>query len=240
MHLIEYQAAARWLLTSLVCLIIWQAPARAQDGRWQRAMDAAITAHRQGDYGRAEEHLKAALEAAEGFAVQDRRLARTLLGLATVYFDQERYAEAGQLLERARALDERTLGPAHPALAITLNALALVYARTGKYERAEPLYRRALAIFEQAPESAGLEVARLLGNLAGLHLAQGRYEAAEPFYRRALAAFETAFGATHEEVARTLESYAVLLRITGRKAEAEKLEARAQALREDRGGTPAN
>jgi hypothetical protein len=56
------------------------------------------------------------------------------------------YLAAERLLREAAAIQEATLGSAHPDLASTLNNLAFVYERMNKWIEAERGYRRAHAI----------------------------------------------------------------------------------------------
>ena len=56
------------------------------------------------------------------------------------------YPAAEELLRKAAAMQEVSLGPLHPDLASTLNNLALVCERTNKLDEAERGYRRAHAI----------------------------------------------------------------------------------------------
>src|SRR5262245_59492919 len=55
-------------------------------------------------------------------------------------------AAAGELLRNLAHLQEATLGPFHPNLALTLNNLAIVSEKTGRQGDAETFYRRAAAI----------------------------------------------------------------------------------------------
>jgi hypothetical protein len=50
-------------------------------------------------------------------------------------------------MRRHLALDEASLGPDHPIVAVCLNNLALLLRNTGRVAGAEPLMRRALTIF---------------------------------------------------------------------------------------------
>ncbi len=205
-------------------VLFWPMALAAQDEQaWRDKMSSAMDAHQMRAYGAAEDRLAVALKIAEGFGPRDPRLAETLLALSTVYFEQDRYAEAQGPLERAVEILEpdggRLLGP-------TLIALAQVHTRQGDYDMADGIYLRALATVEETLGPEHEAVARVLENLAGLRVGAGSYEDAEPLYRRALAIREAALGPKHPDVARLLESYAGLLRLTGRVAEAEALEAR--------------
>ena len=57
--------------------------------------------------------------------------------------------EAEALLRRALAIDERILGPDHPAVARDLVNLAVLLQDGGRLAEAEALVRRALAIDER-------------------------------------------------------------------------------------------
>ncbi len=76
------------------------------------------------------------------------------------------YAQAEPLYQRALAIDEKALGPEHPAVATGLNNLALLYYAEGKYTEAEPLFRRALAIAEKALGPEHPQVATSLNSRA--------------------------------------------------------------------------
>ena len=65
-------------------------------------------------------------------------------------WDAGDYAGAEPLFRRALAINEKALGPDHPAVATDLNNLALLLQNKGDYAGAEPLFRRALAIREKA------------------------------------------------------------------------------------------
>jgi hypothetical protein len=64
--------------------------------------------------------------------------------------DTNRLLEAEPLMRRALAIDEASLGPDHPKVAIVLNNLALLLKHTNRLLEAEPLMRRALAQLLQA------------------------------------------------------------------------------------------
>ena len=64
-----------------------------------------------------------------------------LNNLAALYDDQGKYSEAEPLYQRALAIREEALGPAHHDVATSLNNLALLYNNQGKYAKAEPLYQ---------------------------------------------------------------------------------------------------
>ena len=70
-------------------------------------------------------------------------------------------------------INEKALGPEHPATAESLNNLAMLHLRMGDYAKAEPLFQRALKINEKALGPDHEETARCLHNFAGLLLEAG-------------------------------------------------------------------
>jgi CHAT domain-containing protein/tetratricopeptide (TPR) repeat protein len=130
------------------------------------------------------------------------------------------------------AIDEKSLGPEHPNVAIQLGNLAELLRATSRSEEAEPLMRRALAIHETSLGPEHPAVATGLNNLAQLLKATNRLSEAEPLMRRALAIDEKSFGAEHPDVARDLNNLAELLQTTNRPSEAEPLYRRALAIDE--------
>ena len=71
-------------------------------------------------------------------------------------------------MRRALAIDETSLGPDHPNVAIRLNNLAQLLQDTNRLAEAEPLMRRALAIDETSLGPDHPDVAIDLNNLAAL------------------------------------------------------------------------
>jgi tetratricopeptide (TPR) repeat protein len=77
----------------------------------------------------------------------DSGVAWTLRNLATLYYQQGRYAEAEPLFKRALANQERTLGGNHPALVPTLYSYAALLSKTDREDEARKLQARAAAIW---------------------------------------------------------------------------------------------
>lgn len=68
--------------------------------------------------------------------------------MAAVLGDQEKYAEAKLLAERALAVQEKALRPDHPDIAKTLDTLAGIYKGLGDEEKADAYLSRAELIRE--------------------------------------------------------------------------------------------
>ncbi len=73
----------------------------------------------------------------------DVRDPASLIEAAQTAVDDGHHSEAERLLREAAAIQEATLGAAHPDLATTLNNLAYVCEQTGNIDEAERGYRRA-------------------------------------------------------------------------------------------------
>ena len=77
------------------------------------------------------------------------RLATRLFGLAEVLRLEGEYARADPLYERALAIRERSLGPAHPDVAATLIARSLLRYATGDFDGAIELMSRGADLREE-------------------------------------------------------------------------------------------
>jgi tetratricopeptide (TPR) repeat protein len=67
-----------------------------------------------------------------------------------LFCNQERYAEALPLAERALAIREQALDASHPNIAESLNTLAQLYEGQGQYEKAPLFLQRSLTILKKA------------------------------------------------------------------------------------------
>jgi tetratricopeptide (TPR) repeat protein len=177
------------------------------------------------------EHAETVANHADTAGIADPT-ARLLSALGVLFDTRAEYARAERASRRALAIDEASLGPDHPTVAIRLNNLALLLRTTNRLGEAEPLYRRALAIDEASLGPDHPTVAIRLNNLAGLLYATNRLAEAEPLYRRALVIDEASLGPDHPAVATGLNNLAGLLEATNRLGEAEPLYRRALAISE--------
>ncbi len=95
-------------------------------------------------------------------------------------------SEIESLYRHALAIQERSLGSEHPAIANTLNNLAAMLDQQGKSAESEPLQRRALAILEKALGPLHPDTAATLTTLAVSLDRQGRIVDSEQVYLRAV------------------------------------------------------
>jgi tetratricopeptide (TPR) repeat protein len=125
-------------------------------------------------------------------------------------------------LERAYAIEERSLGRDHPETADTLNALANAHNDSGQPVRAEEELRHALAVREAALAPTHPLVLYNLCNLAAALDDQGRAAEAVALDRRVLATAEKAFGPEHRTFGFMLLDAAARLGHLGLHAEASE------------------
>jgi tetratricopeptide (TPR) repeat protein len=107
---------------------------------------------------------------------------------------------ARTLYEAALAINEATLGPDHPEVAINLNNLGDLLRNLGRPGEARPLLERALAIDEAAYGPDHPEIATDLYNLALVLKDLELPEAATALLERALAIIEPVYGPDHPNV----------------------------------------
>jgi tetratricopeptide (TPR) repeat protein len=142
------------------------------------------------------------------------------------------YSQAFPLYREALSINEKALGPEHPATATSLNNLAQLLRNQGGLAAARPLYERALAICEKTLGPAHRETARSLSGLALVLQAQGDFAGARPLFERALAIREEALGPDHPATATSLSNLAALLTDLGDVAAVRPLLERSLAIRE--------
>jgi tetratricopeptide (TPR) repeat protein len=103
------------------------------------------------------------------------------------------------MLERALAIDRRTLGARHPEAASTEANLAGMYLNTGRVDAAIRACRDAIAVFEETLGKNHPRVAQTAIILAYAYQAKGDRAQAEKMFRRALAIDEQAYGPHHPQ-----------------------------------------
>lgn len=95
-------------------------------------------------------------------------------------------SETETLYRRALAIQEKTLGEAHPSTAATLNNLAVLLSGRGRYAEAEPMHARALAIAEKSLGPSHLDTASMRTTLAITFDRQGKSTEAEALYAKSV------------------------------------------------------
>lgn len=128
---------------------------------WESHNKKGVSAFHASRHAEAENHFILALELADKPPINNDRLRFSLYQLAEIYRIQSKLIEAGLILKRTLAIDEKILGPKHPNVALGMNNLASNYRERGKHDEAEALLKQALNILE---ESLGKEHG-MVGNI---------------------------------------------------------------------------
>ena len=159
--------------------------------------------------------------------------ARLLNQAANYLIVQAQYTQAELLLQKAQAIREQILDPAHPDTALALNDLGILYLNQGRYQQAQPLLYQALAIRQQALGSEHPATATSLDNRALLYYYEGKYAAAGQDFEQALYIRRRILQPYHSDIASSLDHLAELFTIQGKYAEAEKLYLQALEIQEN-------
>jgi serine/threonine-protein kinase len=147
-------------------------------------------------------------------------------------------AGALPMFQQAIALDERVLGPDHPALAASINDMGTVLMGIGEFAQASSAFTRARGIFERALGADNVVVGYALMNEALVLFHTGDIAGAAAGAQRALAIFGKALPADHPTLTYSL---ALLGRSRIRMGQLDAAEAslqRARELREASVGAP--
>jgi eukaryotic-like serine/threonine-protein kinase len=139
-----------------------------------------------------------------------------LTNLASVYFMQERDAEAKKLWDEALAYARHHYGPEHPDLGIVLGNIALFEATAGDLNSAIGHYEQALAIAEGALGKQHPRVGKTHLRLAEA-LAKQPDHAKKPdeHFKLAVEVLTSAYPKGHPDIGEALTSYAMYAHTTG-------------------------
>jgi len=115
--------------------------------------------------------------------------------LASLYAEQEKYAEAEPLVRQVLAFREQHLGNEHPDTVRCINNLSHCCLGLRNYSEAEVLLKCALDICERdQPGKVPKDLVTCLENLGACYIEQQRFSEAEPLLKRALALSEQQLG----------------------------------------------
>jgi tetratricopeptide (TPR) repeat protein len=139
-----------------------------QDEKWTSYWESAGKAIQLGKFDHAEPLLYAALDIAEDFPSDDRRLAMTLECLAEILFKKRQLTQAEGVVKRVIAIYEARYGPAHPDVGVFTNNLGLLYHTQKKHFMAESEYQKALSIQTKALGNSHPQTLNVIANYARL------------------------------------------------------------------------
>ena len=138
-----------------------------------------------GEFEKAEEQIKAAMEAA--IPLEDKSLKASLAMHAGIaYMRQRNYEQALRFLEKSLTF-KKEIGDKR-ALTSVYNNIGAVYHRMGWHEKAIENYFQSLKIKEELGDMLGVGVA--YRNIGAIHEQQDDYEKALDYHRKSLAIFE--------------------------------------------------
>ena len=206
----RFEEAVRYISESL----------SSPDANVLRNVPLAYAEYQQALYPAAESALKKALAVHPDDPIIVNNLGAVLMAEA-------RYSDAELAARRALAIDEKSLGPNNPRVAIDLNNLAIIYNDQGRNRDAEQLLERALDIDEKAVGSNSPQVATRRSNLAEVYADEGKYDEAEQLLKQTLAIDKITPGPDETAVASDYNNLAALYLKQKKYSEAEPLSQRA-------------
>ncbi len=165
----------------------------------------------QGDYDRAAEHYRAAVELHERHEPGGTAHAKALGNFGKVHYRAGRLSEAASTFEHAATVLAEALGPEHPDVAKAIGNAATAHHVQGEYARAQEGFERSLELLENAYGPEHLAVAAALTNLGNVHHRQGHYAEAVEFGRRAIAIKDAQLGPGNPKSALNLNNVAMSL-----------------------------
>ena len=135
-------------------------------------------------------------------------------------FNQNHYEKGKDYYQRMIAIDEKSLGSSHPALANDLCGLSLLYIAEKRYAEAEPLLTRALTIYQAVYGEDNVLTINTGTTLALTQFHRGNIDGATQLYKTALSHGQAALGPNSLETARILNQLAYLYFHQGKLQEA--------------------
>ncbi len=220
-----------------VLLVLTAAVAVAAD--WNELTRTGEWAFARGDFDRAEEAFRAALDATRDLPEGDPRLETSLANLARLYEHRMRYQEAQPLYQLMLAAREVRLGPDHSGLLEPLAAIARTSARIGDTPTTEDSLERWIDLADATGAADPTEHWQMLSLLSRTLVLQERGDEALVRQRRAVDVMAEDADADPVERAIQLETLAQLELLYGEPDRAEGLLDQALALRSEAGGAEA-
>ncbi|MCA9819082.1 MAG: tetratricopeptide repeat protein, partial [Cyanobacteria bacterium HKST-UBA01] len=172
------------------CVVSCGPPApRGDDALWKEKLNRGMDAIRQNKWEEAQSFLDQSLVEAEKFGKSDKRVAGSLVNLASCYANAKEFDKAIEVSRRALAIDEKEFGPGYE-VAFDLNQLGTYLAVSGQHEEAVKELTRAVGMRAKLEGSKGrLQLGTSLSNLGESYLELGSLEKAEKVLKEALTIF---------------------------------------------------
>ena len=158
-----------------------------------------------------------------GLSKDPRVQARLMRTVGSSYLSLALYPQSVALLERAAAIQAKSLGDRDPETLETMSSLAAAYRGEDRYGEAERLLRRTLAEQQKVMGPENADTMATTDSLADTLTREGRYTEAEGLLRRVLVAQSKSLGPESRAVLFTNNRLVDNLRNQNRFPEAEKL-----------------
>jgi tetratricopeptide (TPR) repeat protein/predicted Ser/Thr protein kinase len=152
-----------------------------------------------------------------------RKLCAVLNNQAALLFTQSNVEEAKQFLDRALAIEKKTVGENDPEYATTLSNLAYYYSHHGDKAQAEQLYKQALDLRKQVLGENDPKVGRSLRNLADFYWQKGDVQRAQDLMTQSMEVYKKQLPKTAPDYAWTTNNLALIYASEKNYAEARKL-----------------
>lgn len=171
---------------------------------WKSHQAAAKKALRENNAEEALQSYRLAIQTAEKFGEDDKRLSDSLEGYAELTFNLMDYNASAKALERDLAGKKLRLGERHSEVYYTMAYLGMVYGFQKKHDEAAALITTSLDAVKKKLGAYHPFVGRLYNSLGNVHLIKGDYAQAEIHYKEALTIAESERMEFKQDVAGTL------------------------------------
>jgi tetratricopeptide (TPR) repeat protein len=190
---------------------------------------------KQGDYKKAEQMLQTSLVLQQQvLGPTSPDFAEGVANLALLYYQQQRYADAAPLYNRAMEILKKVPPDQQnkEQLSRVTNNLATCYSHEKKFDEARQLFNETIALDEARLGKDNPEVALTLNNIAYTFIMEKQYDQAESSLKRAVEIAEKAHGADSLQLVPYLQNYQSLMKKISRVDESRKLAARVKSITE--------
>jgi len=143
--------------------------------------------------------------------------------IGRTYLDMGLYPEAQRQLERALALERRTLGPEDPGTIETMIHLGDVADRVSNFSEAEAVFKQTLATANRVLGPDNADTLNAAKGLANAYFHQGKFALAQPLYNRVLQSRRRVLGPENPDTLMAMNNLAADYSAEGKNAEAETL-----------------
>ena len=167
---------------------------------------------------------KASKDIDTGLAKDPELQARLMYTMGNVYLSLGLDTRAQSLLERAIAIQRRSLGPEHRETLQSATSLGKALRYRGHYPEAESLNRQTLEIQRRVLGLRDPDTLGSISSLANTLFSEGRYPEAEKLQRDTLEIRRRLFGPQHPDTLSSMHELGLTLAEEGHYAEAEKLD----------------